>query len=146
MLIAVNEDKELKAFIESVIDEADLSITDIAYEYDPEEDWYYIFHNFSDKIMEDKVFAEIIGKLTYEKLILRGIKNFVLLEDKEELAKLTKSYFDSITENEDFMFTTMANGYVEMAELSTSISAEFDAIDDNLLIDRFFIEINEKIT
>ncbi|SDW12138.1 hypothetical protein SAMN05421781_0516 [Marinococcus luteus] len=119
--IATDTDSIVKVFIEKVINRANLSITDIAYYYEPELDWYYIYHNFSDRIFDDDDFAELIGELTYNKLILKGIKNFSIYENIEELSKLTKSYFEDSSE---------AFAYEEMGKINQTLSGEFNSIED----------------
>lgn len=78
-------DLKIKKFIKQLLFIESINEKDLAYEYNCEEKKYFIYHNFSKKLMNDMDFSIDVNKIIDENFNIDEIDKFDLVGNKRKL-------------------------------------------------------------
>ncbi|MEB8263394.1 hypothetical protein [Mammaliicoccus sciuri] len=92
-------DLKIRKFIKQLLFIDSINENDLAYEFNHDEKKYYIYHDFSDKLMNDMDFSIDVNKIIDENFNTEDIDKFDLVGNKRKLKLLVEQNESSFIKN-----------------------------------------------
>ncbi|WP_436950534.1 hypothetical protein [Staphylococcus xylosus] len=122
-------DLKIRKFIKQLLFIDSINENDLAYEYNRDEKKYFIYHNFSEKLMNDMDFSIDINKIIDENFNTDEIDNFDLVGNKRKLKLLVEQNINSFIEDILTENLKLSNENNTLLEKSVNLKTNNEKID-----------------